>query len=497
MRFIILDRLERPVGAVPADDGSPYVELKRDNWNDYGFITRFEAVMKNAPHANTVRLGGVKIMQLGQTTDTRTYDLLDPAFDALGEDFCSIGQGDSFYTNLYACGRDLAVAYLTAARDVAYNPEIRAAFEGEEAYRISLLRTAGALQALDEAPAVFGEDRTVTVNKFDVVTRLEGSMADHRLSFDFTEQNGLPHRIAVLVGLNGVGKTSLMARLAFLISRYESENKEATRAASGLTFESLGTLSPRPSFYSAIAVSFSAFDDFEIPKVKETTDYQYAYCGLRKRGGGLRDASEIAGRAIALVEKMSEVQRAYLSSVIRSIIGRDDHADFIENPSGNAHLYNQLSSGQKIALNIVCELIVSIRKRSLILLDEPETHLHPQLLASLMAIVSDLLKGSDSFAIVATHSPIVVQQVPSRCVSVIKRVNNEPRISLPRVECFGENLTEIVRNIFDTTEADRDYQNIIDDLIEANNNNVEVVEALFERGLGLNARLYLHATAVA
>ncbi|MBW6100166.1 ATP-binding protein [Escherichia coli] len=55
-----------------------------------------------------------------------------------------------------------------------------------------------------------------------------------------------------------------------------------------------------------------------------------------------------------------------------------------------------------------------MKKRCLVLFDEPETHLHPPLLAVLMSALRIVLNEVDAFAIVATHSPVVVQETLSK-----------------------------------------------------------------------------------
>jgi predicted ATP-binding protein involved in virulence len=169
--------------------------------------------------------------------------------------------------------------------------------------------------------------------------------------------------------------------------------------------------------------------------------------------------------------------------------------DFVLRPEEHQGLYERLSAGQRIVLNIVCHVVTNIRRDSLLLIDEPETHLHPKLATTLLSIINDLLETFQSVAIVATHSPLVVQQIPSRRVHIVQRHASQPVVSKPRIECFGENLTDIAREVFQAVESDRDYEQVIDKLLAENNNDSKLVERLFEGGLGLNARIYLVSRA--
>jgi ABC-type methionine transport system ATPase subunit len=160
-------------------------------------------------------------------------------------------------------------------------------------------------------------------------------------------------------------------------------------------------------------------------------------------------------------------------------------------PKGQG-FYGRLSAGQRIVLNIISDLVLYLGKRTLVLLDEPETHLHPQLISTLMSVLAVILEELDCFAIVATHSPIVVQQVLARHVHVLQRMDPAPpMVSNPPSETFGENLSEIVRLVFDSVESDRGYQDVIDRLLEVE--DADAVAARFEGRLGLNARLYLES----
>lgn len=45
-------------------------------------------------------------------------------------------------------------------------------------------------------------------------------------------------------------------------------------------------------------------------------------------------------------------------------------------------------------------------------MDEPEEHLHPPLVAAFIRALSNLLTYRNGVGIVATHSPVIVQEVP-------------------------------------------------------------------------------------
>ena len=150
-----------------------------------------------------------------------------------------------------------------------------------------------------------------------------------------------------------------------------------------------------------------------------------------------------------------------------------------------------LSSGQSILAHYVTALLAWIQPNSLVLFDEPETHLHPNAVANLFLVLSDVLQDFNSYAIVATHSPVVIQEIPSKRVLVFERVDNVTDAHPLLIESFGESLTELTRHVFETDEVKNVYRRTLKDLAE--DETVEEVMRRFPRGLSLSAQAYLLA----
>ncbi len=148
-----------------------------------------------------------------------------------------------------------------------------------------------------------------------------------------------------------------------------------------------------------------------------------------------------------------------------------------------------LSSGQRIVVSILSDLLEHITKQSLVLLDEPEIYLHPTLLSTLLRLLHSLLDEHDSYAIIATHSPIVIQEIPARSVRVFTREGMHPLQTQLPIESLGENLTDLVDVVFAMNEDDKNYKNILRDL-KSQHSYEEILE-LFDGRLSLNARMFL------
>lgn len=92
---------------------------------------------------------------------------------------------------------------------------------------------------------------------------------------------------------------------------------------------------------------------------------------------------------------------------------------------------SRMSSGHAIVLFTITKLVDTVGEKSLVLLDEPEGHLHPPLLAAFLRSLSDLLYAQNGVAIIATHSPVVLQEIPKSNVWKILRSREATNITRP------------------------------------------------------------------
>lgn len=116
-----------------------------------------------------------------------------------------------------------------------------------------------------------------------------------------------------------------------------------------------------------------------------------------------------------------------------------------------------LSSGQQTFVDLVINLLSLIKNNTLVLVDEPENTLHPNLEIDYIKILNDILEEFDSFAIIATHSPLIVREVSTKYVNVIKldKATNEPSISNPSIGTFGGDIGTITNYVFDDILKDK------------------------------------------
>lgn len=138
-------------------------------------------------------------------------------------------------------------------------------------------------------------------------------------------------------------------------------------------------------------------------------------------------------------------------------------------------LFKNLSSGHKIVLLTIAKLVEFVDEKTLVLLDEPEAHLHPPLLSALIRSLSDLLFQRNGVAIIATHSPVVLQEVPRNCVSIMHRSGAFTSIQRPQIETFGENLGVLTREVFGLEVTKTGFHKLIDAKINAGDSAEKIV----------------------
>lgn len=128
----------------------------------------------------------------------------------------------------------------------------------------------------------------------------------------------------------------------------------------------------------------------------------------------------------------------------------------------------QLSSGQKSLFCFCASLFLHTTRGSLLLIDEPENHLHPQFITLLMQTLASSLIAKEAKAIVVTHSPFVVREVERNSVLVL-RADEEGLAAIyrPSLQTFGANISLISDYVFEDVDIRKGYEEKIDEFINA------------------------------
>lgn len=462
----------------------PCFQLARDNWDDFDYKTQFDLYYNEDEHSWS-HIGKVKFLnRMNDNGDIPDF------FTKLDDKFCSLGQGNAFYQNLRErLDENTSKYYLDAVNDLSYNKGIREDFELVRGYRISLLRSSEAQKSFREGAEIYRGHKRVSSFNFEFFAQIGKALMEHSIRFKFSRDKTLPFRIKVLIGKNGTGKTQYLSKLASTLS--------------GLNQEGRFTTNKMPAFSRVITISYSLFDRF--PRPERTKSFSYFYCGFRG-GKGFLTHNQINTRFMKAIGILKDQHRIvnfgqYLTQVLTEDIALEILADDYDDLRQKSFIlfdeddYSRYSSGQVVMILVLAELLAYVTEDSLVLIDEPETHLHPNSISLFINVINKILGKYESFAIIATHSPQVVQEVPAKDIVVLERYENVPSIRTVGIETFGENLNTITQRIFDTISNDEFYRSFLKKLRNVPMSYESIIE-LFEQNslpLSLNAKMYLQS----
>lgn len=566
--------------------GDCYV-LTPDNWNDYGYATYFKVNM----YKNKEQYGefGRKILFQNQDEIASSSSFLESLlgsnkfidmieikekyrFISLGYEYQELKKIFNEYDDYIEILRILNdVIYLENKEESIDLKNNLLLLKEHPAFEKSLCRDQSSKKVLEEGKELlFGVE--LDENRFDFEFSFELNNKNFKYPFNFNAKEELPHRINVLIGKNGSGKSqSLLA-----ISEYLLNNQ-------------LNSVDKHPSFIANMMLfAYNPYENFVVPRRKRKYDIDYKYLGLKRPKeifdiemaqllesedlyhilqalstiniANIEEKIELAhivdmhhknkqqtdllmeeictnsiltkevllrewGTLIDILDQnvvdintpknmtflsfkdIYQKDRNNLAHVIQidDVLYRDKLFEYINKafncdaialkflPTIVASKYQEigfnisseylliaqeiptnytrelnfdefqnqlyffnnghrifLSSGQQTFVDLVMNILSLIKPNSLILIDEPENTLHPNLEVDFMRILQSILNDFDSFAIIATHSATIVREVPSEFVHVIKFCeSSQPVIHQPSIKTFGADIGTITNYIFD------------------------------------------------
>ncbi len=473
---------------VPDDnDFFDTIALVYDNWDDFGYKTSY-AVYYCDNDGIATRIGRIKIYHTSLDDDNseRKIDLLikkESNIKQLDKNYCSLGQDLRYYQNLKEKLPQSYMQVLSRLRDLAIDSAIYDEFSDAPGVSCSLLRESSAIKALNEAKRTIEGIMFVNDMSFSYKFTPPYSSKKTTIKIDFHKRDkDFPYRVVAIVGKNGTGKTRFLSELA----DYLSGNTDMRK-----THLIGNDVSRRPAFYKVMSISYSVFDEFR--KSNDNGLCSYIYCGIN-----IIDENGIS-RPMSKEELKKECQDALLKvrdsnryndwkSIIKELIGQDGLEEVVSQLESESNSF-LLSSGQNILILSMTMALANIENESILLVDEPETHLHPNAIASFMRMLNLLLEKYNSYAILATHSPIVLQELASRQIVIFDRVDDFMISRTPPLECFGENVSRIIDSIFEVKDTESSYRTILRKAYMKKTENE--IHAYFEDNLSINAMIYL------
>lgn len=513
LEFRVIDKN----GYVPTVESNK-VFLREDNWNDYSFVTMFYMSIFDE-HGVRFDIGNVKIGFKGQTDDVSTRSIIDKSFESLSEFYFSLGEDVEYYKKLSKLSKNFRDTVLKSLQDIVLNSHRLAEIENESVLSISLLRNITLSEIYGQFNRVLEGRPELSNFSFTFYRKNAQGFSDLIIPFNKVVNSKPSTNIHAFIGRNGCGKTTILNGMIEAITNLGNNEYYFTNNLSFVEQKISKTY-----FRSLVSVSFSAFDPFSPPveQPDPAQGTQYFYIGLKsaidnnlKSLANLRleftlafincmmtinkkdlwikaidrlssDKNFLNMELITLIDRYEE-QRVALSDL------QVDDDEFIKDFHDRIQKYlSRMSSGHAIVLFTVTRLVDTVGEKTLVLIDEPEVHLHPPLLSAFLRTLSELLDERNGVAIIATHSPVVLQEVPRSCVWKVLRSREAINIFRPDIETFGENLGVLTREVFMLEVTSSGYHYLLKESVDKGMTYEDILKS-YDGQIGLEGRTVLKA----
>lgn len=501
----VMDRQSVPSKAVDA------VYLIYDDWDDYSFSTTFGVTVFDENGKNH-DLPRCHIGFVGQTTSIATYTLFKGPFQELPDNFFSLCGSVEYYQKLWSDFSDeWREKFLTALNDMVHNPEILDRVKDEDVVRTSLLRSVRIDEVKDQFASVLRGEVLLTDFDFGFELPPSDNFAGFDLQFKVTANSMPSTNMHALIGRNGVGKTTYLNAMVKAVSPYSDTNASFYTTHPPFGRQEMNTAA---YFGSLISVAFSAFDPFDQPPLPDELGggLQYSYIGLtdhskvgeKSSGKNLKTEEMLHEEFVKALEICfaDKTRKNRWKQAVLTLESDDNFADMgllgLLELSGNdlreraLHRIDKMSSGHTIVILSITLLVAMVDEKTLVLFDEPESHLQPPLLSALIRSLGQLLRARNAVAIIATHSPVVLQEIPKSCVWKVFRLKLASEKMRPDTETFGENVGTLTRDVFKLDVAKSGFHTVLTDLVKAGGAYETILGKLGDN-LGYEARGILKA----
>lgn len=487
-------------------------------WDDFDYIITFQVFYVS--NKSKKKLGNIKVLsKKSKNTSTlfkkesnfvneKIYnisDILDPA------EFISIGEEFDYYKiikSIFSSPQN--ERYLESICDICYYRSNLDEYTQWEGYQSSLMRSNSSTAILNKGFQI-ALGHYIANKKFEITIDTLGDTFEP-ITFEFNKERLIGEsNICLLIGKNGVGKSHILKEISKLVIGLSPHTNDL------------------PVFHKLIIIAYSPFENFychnQIFKMlddrysnnqsKSKKSYkrkrmhinEYAYIGFKNEEGNfdLNYPSKLSIESLIKIIKYDQENNWWKDKKTRFSILKEtlklcmDFDDiFIMDNNNNEILisndlsiskikessinYNvglifrksgiklSLSSGQIIYSYILPSIMSEIEEESLLILDEPELYLHPELEVNLINMIKNILYETDSYSIIATHSAIIAREVERKSINILRKHDNITRVFKPSIETYGESIVRIIAEVFDDNYVEKPFQHEINKYINHNEN---------------------------
>lgn len=474
-------------------------------WNDYGFYTHyklsFSFKVKNDRSEKTNSLGRVLIVnpELAKLKkEDKPYKNstdIEGRVEGIGMNYISLGYSKEYYSKLYYYEKEypgLIKLIKNKLNDIVLNNTVDK-YKDYAFFKHSFTR-AFSLHMIEK---VYPRIVKIGNEKKDYYLKFKLRKFEGDIEVDTKENNLLTNNIYAVIGNNGVGKTKLLKRIIEKLKNNDYEVKKE-----GEYFDVNRILLLTMSSFDNHGNYVIENDDIKYIGVKDynSTD------ALKSSELLLSELYEFLRRIKSDENKYQELeyvlnqQIATFDSVLRDFIENSIlsyEIDVVEQENTNTKIefqkllkdeFQKLSSGQANLLYMTFSLVAIVEEDMFAVIDEPELYLHPLYVMGYINLLNYIFERRNAIAFISTHSPLIIQQIPSNCVYKITYDDSKKKRAVEKIDfpCFGENLSIINDRIFKIKNFETGFYK------ELASKKIEELEEIYENDdIGIEAKIYI------
>lgn len=303
---------------------------------------------------------------------------------------------------------------------------------------------------------------------------LDGFKNEHCIELKYNQESLIPKRINILIGKNGLGKSQALRSFCRAALQYRDSSISLVDSNSN----------DRPMINRLLAIATPGETQNTFPGERISTQKLYYRRLSLTRNGRAKRTRSINELIIQLIRSEEVVGRNSRWNLFTDALSKVLHFDKLVLQTNNGsyiHLCvldkmggeqaslekwaeidansepkflfsnepRSLSSGQLTFLKFALLSCLYIENGSFVLLDEPETHMHPNMISDFVGLLDQLLEETGSQALIATHSVYFVREVSREQVHVFSKEDDDRILIVsPRLRTFGADVESISQFVF-------------------------------------------------
>lgn len=497
----------------------------RAPWDDFDFIITFQVF--HVKNSERKKIGNIKLLsknskdtstQFKNSENIRSDKIYNISNILNPENFISIGEDIDYYKRIQSIYKHPEnETFLGLICDIGFyrnNLEIYKKWDG---YNGSLMRGSSSKVILDKGFQI-ALGQYIPRKNFDFKIDTLGESFEP-ITFNFNRERLVGEsNICLLIGKNGVGKSHVLKEICELVTGLKNNSNSF------------------PALHKLIVIAFSPFENFysykqifnlldekysknklnkKSLKRKRMSINEYSYIGFKNEEGEF-DLNYPIKRSIDSLIKIIKYDQdnswwnpdkkrfSILKETLKLCMDFDEiyiknHQneeiqvsenisvkkikDEIKNNNSQLifkkeHKELSLSSGQIIYSYILPAIMAEIEEESLLILDEPELYLHPELEVNLINMIKNILSETKSYSIIATHSAIIAREVERKSINILRKKDDITRVFKPSIETYGESIENIISEVFDDNYIQKPYQDELDTYIQSKDFSLENIRSM-------------------